>query len=171
MTDSFQINFYEFLARMLVTSYMHQRNNKYLHDLSYIRYIESFVDIYKKLNIDDKGEIADVDLLQRTANTLPDRDNSILLMNALMLDDNAELMVKVAAKLSKSLLGITLLRGSWLRHKTETYKKLESLDTTDMETAIQALLAVSKYLSLAELRDIVNWTEDEKHIFLQLFNT
>ena len=117
--------------------------------------------------IDDKGEIADVDLLQRTANTLPDRDNSILLMNALMLDDNAELMVKVAAKLSKSLLGITLLRGSWLRHKTETYKKLESLDTTDMETAIQALLAVSKYLSLAELRDIVNWTEDEKHIFLQ----
>lgn len=119
---------------------------------------------------------ADMDPVQVTANTLPDRENSILLMNAVMASEDAPLWVEVVDNLSKSLLGLLLLRGSLLRHKSETSRKLESLDkdTLKIDTVARVFLALSKYLSQTDLRDMVNWTattaedddEQQQHIFL-----
>ena len=117
---------------------------------------------------------ADMDPVQVTANTLPDRENSILLMNAVMASEDAPLWVEVVDNLSKSLLGLLLLRGSLLRHKSETCRKLESLDkdTLKIDTVARVFLALSKYLSQTDLRDMVNWTattaedDEQQHIFL-----
>jgi hypothetical protein len=51
------------------------------------------------------GNKADMDPVQVTANTLPDRENSILLMNAVMASEDAPLWVEVVDNLSKSSFG------------------------------------------------------------------
>lgn len=104
-----------------------------------------------------EGEI-DFNDLQGAANALPDRENSIVLINAALRCDKH--FVSVAQHLTRTLLGTYLLRGCLLRHKEEFSQKLQALDAENMEIMSKVLKDLAKYTSQSEMRELSNWTDD-----------